>query len=103
MLLITFIKAGESVARYNIGPEAWNQAMQECIDATGLTAEEIYANYDSSYVLQYDSLCLGDPNYVNKALQYINGPITVTEIPADGSRGETTTYTIDRAKDYSQR
>ena len=89
-----------ALTRYNMGPDAWDQAMQECIDATGLTAEEIYANYDSSYVLQYDSLGLGDPNYANEVLQYIGDePITITEISDEGEAGDVISYYL---KDYKE-
>ena len=84
-------------------PNAWNQAMEECMNATGLTAAQIYAGYDAAYVMSFDTLGLGDPDYVNGVLQYIgNEPITVTEIDSEGINGETTTYIVDRAKAYGQ-
>ncbi len=93
-----------ALMRYNMGPEAWNQVMEECMNATGLTAEQVYAGYDAEYVMSFDTLGLGDPNYVNDILQYIgNEPITVTEIDSEGINGETTTYTIDRVKTYGQK
>ena len=74
------------------------------MNATGCTAEQIYASYAAADVLSYDTLGLGDPNYVNDILQYIgNEPITVTEIDSAGFDGITTTYTIDRAKVYFQK
>ncbi len=87
-----------ALARYNMGPEAWNQAMEECMGATGLTAEEIYANGDGPFVLSYATPSLGDPNYANQVFAYINDSITVTEITESGRKGEITTYIVDRAK-----
>ena len=84
-------------------PNAWNQVMEECMNATGLTAAQIYAGYDAAYVMSFDTLGLCDSNYVNDILQYIgNEPITVTEIDSEGINGETTTYIVDRAKAYGQ-
>jgi hypothetical protein len=89
------------LARYNVGPDVWNQLMQECMDATGLTADEIYANYDANYVYQNDTLGLGNPNYSNEVLEYVNGDIIITSInPIDGKAGLSTTYSIERAKTY---
>ncbi len=93
-----------ALTRYNMGPEAWNQVMEECMNATGLTAEQIYASGDAAFVLSYDTLGLGDPNYAGEVLQYIgNEPVTVTRFNASGEADSTTTYTIDRAKAYGQR
>lgn len=91
-----------ALARYNMGPEAWNQAMKECMDATGFTAEQIYAVGDATFVLSHATPGLGDPNYANEIFAYINGPITVTEITESGRKGEVTTYIVDRAKTYGQ-
>ena len=89
------------LARYNVGPDVWNQLMQECMDATGLTADEIYANYDANYVYQNDTLGLGNPNYSNEVLEYVNGDIIITSInPIDGKAGLSTTYSIERVKTY---
>ena len=92
------------LARYSMG-ENWDVAMQECMDATGLTAEQIYATCDSAYVLSFDTQGLGDPNYAAEVLQYIapDDPIVITNIDANGVKGDSVTYTIDRAKTYGQR
>ena len=93
------------LARYNMGPEAWDQAMKECMDATGLTAEEIYAAGDAYFVLSYDTKGLGDPNYVTEVLSYIgpDEPIVITEIDEYGDRLPSNTYIIEEAKAYGQR
>ena len=92
-----------ALARYNMGPANWDIAMQECMDATGLTAEQIYASCDSAYVLSFDTQGLGDPNYANEVLQYVSDPIVVTDINANGVGTNDVIYTIDRAKTYGQR
>nr|MBP3258712.1 hypothetical protein [Bacilli bacterium] len=88
------------LTRFNMGPKNWDIVMKECMDATGLTEEQIYANYDSSYVLSYDTMGLGDPNYANDVLQYVNGDIVITEFGKNGGAVSTTTYTVDRVKTY---
>ena len=86
------------LARYNMGPEAWDQAMKECMDATGLTAEQIYANCDAYLVLSYDTQGLGDPDYAAEVLSYIGSedPIVITEIDEYGDRIFSDTYCVVR-------
>jgi len=85
------------LARYHEGPEIWEQIMQECIDATGMTAEEIYANYDVNYVYQYDALGLGNPNYVNEVFQYIgDDQIIITTFDSKGHVEFSNTYSVVR-------
>ena len=86
-----------ALIRYHVGPELFKDLMQECIDATGLTEEEIYANYGADYVYQYDTVGIGDPDYANEVLQYVSGDIVITEYNGEylGILSETT-YTIVR-------
>lgn len=85
------------LARYHEGSEIWEQIMQECIDATGMTAEEIYANYDVNYVYQYDALGLGNPNYVNEVFQYIgDDQIIITTFDSKGHLEFSNTYSVVR-------
>ena len=85
-----------ALTRYNMGPDNWDKAMEECIDATGLTAKEIYANYDSSFVLRYDTLGLGNPEFAPGVLQYIgNDPIVIRYAKESGTVYECT-YTLAR-------
>lgn len=68
------------------------------MNATGLTAEEIYANYDSNYVLQYDTLGLGNPDFANGVLQYVGkGPIVISYFDENGGVTHEDTYFLDRA------
>ena len=90
-----------AISLYEYGPDAWNQSMQECMDATGLTADEIYANYDATYVYQYDTLGLGSSTYANEVLKYIGDEnIMITMFnPKNGVTEYTTTYTIERVNE----
>lgn len=92
-----------ALARYNMGPEAWDQVMEECMNATGLTAEEIYKAGDAKFVMSYDTLGLGDPDYANEVLSYVDGPITFANIDPNGNVGISSTYIIEEAKAYGQR
>ena len=86
-----------ALIRYHVGPEAFDELMQECVEATGLTEEEIYAHYGADFVYQYDTLGIGDANYANEVLQYVSGDIVITEY--SGGWGEIlseTTYTLVR-------
>lgn len=89
------------VAEYHEGPTVWNQLMQECMDTTGLTKEEICTYYDANYVYQCDTLGLGDHNYVNEVFQYMgNGEITVTMFTPAGGTDFSITYDVERVKTY---
>ncbi len=83
------------LARYNAGPETWSKIMEECMDATGLTEEEIYANFNAKDVYQYDTLGLGNPDYADEVLSYVNGDIVITTFGAGGIES-TATYIIER-------
>ena len=86
------------LARYNMGPEAWDQVMEECMSVTGLTAEQIYANCDAAFVLSYDTQGLGDPDYAAEVLSYIGSEdhIVITEIDEYGDRIFSDTYCVVR-------
>ena len=88
-----------ALERYSVGPAAWEQMMKECMDATGLTAEDIYANYDANFVMSYDTLGLANPEFVNEIVSLIS-PEDETYVMADNGNGEyvQATYTIERAK-----
>ena len=77
--------------------------MQEGVDGSGLTKEEICANYDAEFVSQYDTLGLADVSYVNNVLRYVDGEIVVEEFGGYDVVISTTTYTIEREKTYDSR
>ena len=84
-----------AVARTYTTPDIWEQIMGECMDATGLTAEEIYKNYGFDFVIQYDTLGLCDHECASKIMSYVgNEPITVK----DYSTSSEITYTIETEK-----
>ena len=94
-----------ALTRYYIGPNDWNVVMKECMDATGLTEEEIYSNYDSTYVLSYDVAGIGNAyaDCASEVLQYAGNEIVIKHIDASGRNTTFVTYTVDRAKTYGSR
>lgn len=92
-----------ALMRYHVGPEVFDQWIQECVDGTGLTKEDIYKNYDAEFVSQYDALGLADASYVNDVLRYVDGEIVVEEFGGYDVVISTTTYTIEREKTYGSR
>lgn len=82
---------------YSMGSD-WDIAMQECKDATGLTDEEIYANYGAEFVLAYDKQGLGDIVFINGVLQYINSSITISYYDENGHTISSDTYSLERVK-----
>ena len=92
-----------ALMRYHLGPEVFDQWMQEGVDGSGLTKEEICANYDAEFVSQYDTLGLADVSYVNNVLRYVDGEIVVEEFGGYDVVISTTTYTIEREKTYGSR
>ncbi len=87
-----------AVARTYAGPEAWEQVMRECMDATGLTEEKIYAYYNADDVLQYDTLGLCDHECANTIMSYIGDePIVIQNYGTDRIES-VDTYTIERSK-----
>ncbi len=93
-----------ALGRYAVGPEAWEQMMKECMDATGLSAEEIYANYDADFVMSYDTLGLANSEYVNDIVSLISAE-DETYVMKDAGNGEyvQTTYNIERTKSLGSR
>ena len=90
-----------ALAAYNVGISNWDKVMQECTAQTGLTAEQIYANYDFDFVEKYDAQGLLNHDFVTGVLQYIgNEPIAVSYFDENGQFISTTTYTLDRVKTY---
>lgn len=89
--------------RYYYGDDKFNQWMQECVTATGMTKEEICARYDAEFVSQYDALDLVDASCADDVLQYVDGDIAITQFNDSGAIISTTTYTIDRAKTFGSR
>ena len=55
---------------YNKGLDTWNQAMQECMSATGLTEDEIYKSYMPDFVYAHSNVVVDDPNYYKAVLSY---------------------------------
>ena len=92
-----------ALMRYHLGPEVFDQWVQECVDGAGLTREEIYAGYDAEFVSQYDTLGLADVSYVNDVLRYVDGEIVVTQYNEMGQVISTTTCVIGREKTYGSR
>ena len=92
-----------ALMRYHLGPEVFDQWVQECVDGAGLTREEIYAGYDAEFVSQYDTLGLADVSYVNDVLRYVDGEIVVTQYGEYGAVISTTTCAIEREKTYGSR
>ena len=84
------------------GPNNWNTLMQECIDATGLTAEEIYAKYDAAFVMSYDTLGLANPEFPNQVTSYISEPVTVKRQNDNGEYVDVT-YNIEKVKTYGSK
>ena len=85
-----------ALLRYYAGPDAFEQVIDACTTATGLTREEICANYDANYVLKYDTTgIITNHNCVNDTLQYVapGEPINISYFDENGN---TTDYTYVR-------
>jgi len=87
-----------ALLKYFAGPDAFDQVIDACATATGLTREEICANYDARYVLQYDIEGLVDDSFINGILQYIasDDPIVIKYYDDNGKLARTDTYHIVR-------
>ena len=86
-----------ALGAYNGGISNWDKVMQECTAQTGLTAEQIYANYDFDFVEKYDTQGLLNHDFVTGVLPYVgNEPIVISYFDENGQTVSTTTYTIDR-------
>ena len=94
-----------ALTRYYIGPNDWDAVMKECMDATGLTEEEIYSNYDSTYVLSYDVAGIGNAyaDCASEVLQYAGDEIIIKHIDASGRNAAFVTYTVYREKTYGSK
>lgn len=88
------------VGRYEVGPEIFDNAMQECMNATGLTREEICANYGIDFVVPYDKTGLLNANDVIETLSYIapDEAIVITTFNSNGDEVCSTSYTLNRVK-----
>ena len=85
-----------ALLRYYAGPDAFDQVMDACSAATGLTREEICANYDAEYVLEYDTTgIIPNHNCVTDTLQYVapGDPINISYFDENGN---TTDFTYVR-------
>ena len=90
------------VGRYEVGLEIFDNAMQECMNATGLTREEICANYGIDFVAPYDKTGLLNANDVIETLSYIapDEAIVITTFNSNGDEVCSTSYTLNRVKRY---
>ncbi len=87
-----------ALERYNIGPDAWNQIMNECMNETGMTAEQIYAGYDADFVMSFDELGLANPDFPNSVLQYISSDEEIyVMVHNENGKDYKVTYTIERS------
>jgi len=87
-----------ALLKYFAGPDAYDQIIAETMNNTGCTYEEICANYDANYVLQYDTQGLVDHNCINGVLQYIapDDLIKIKYYDDEGKLLRTDSYTIER-------
>lgn len=90
------------IGRCEVGPEIFDNAMQECMNATGLTREEICANYGIDFVAPYDKTGLLNANDVIETLSYIapDEAIVITTFNSNGDEVGSTSYTLNRVKSY---
>lgn len=80
---------------YYQNPAEWNQIMQEFSAQTGLSTDEIYANYDARTI--YETLGKEYPGFAEEVISMISPDeqVYATRIE-DGGTYSQVTYTIDR-------
>ena len=91
-----------ALARYRIGPDAFDAEMQRFKDEKGLTDDEIYAHFNAADVLSSSEQGLEAANYATEVLSYITpeDEIVITTINSNGHYGAVNTYVVTIPKRY---
>ena len=91
-----------ALARYHMGPDAFDAEMQRFKDEKGLTDDEIYAHFNAADVLSSSEQGLEAANYATEVLSYITpeDEIVITTFNSNGQAVATNTYVVTIPKKY---